>query len=108
MVDDNVIISSNIAAVHFTLGDLVRIYPDGRVERLSGFTTNEAAALEFWKAVEVLFSTKPASTDADLSKIETAIAFFQSCIKSGEPWTDTCEEMKRQAFASARRIRTGI
>jgi hypothetical protein len=26
-------------------------------------------------------------------KMRTALAFARSCIKSGEPWTETCEEM---------------
>jgi DNA replication initiation complex subunit (GINS family) len=26
-------------------------------------------------------------------KMRTALAFARSCIKSGEPWTDTCEDV---------------
>lgn len=31
----------------------VKVYPDGRVERTDTFTTDEAAAMAFWKAVEM-------------------------------------------------------
>ena len=45
--------SFNAAWTHLTIPDIVRInLQDGSIERLPGFTTDDAAALAFWEAVE--------------------------------------------------------
>lgn len=33
------------------------------------------------------------SLEAEVARLREALAFAESCIKSGEPWTQTCEEM---------------
>jgi len=47
-----VISNSNLTATCLDFGP-VKVYPDGRVERTSKFTTDEEAAKSFWKAVEM-------------------------------------------------------
>ena len=32
------------------------------------------------------------------ARLRTSLGFFMSVIKSGEPWTETCEEMRRKAL----------
>lgn len=44
------------------------------------------------------------SDDNDLRKIESAISFLSSVIKSGEEWTDRCEEEVSEAFDATDRI----
>ena len=49
-----VLVSGTISATKIIIGP-VAICADGSIERMEAFTTNEAAAIEFWKAVQDLF-----------------------------------------------------
>lgn len=54
-------------AFHF--GDTFTIKPDGSIERGPAFTTTDAAALEFWAAVERLgFERLPAHATGDSAR----------------------------------------
>lgn len=41
---------------------------------------------------------------ADLGAVSEWIGFSASCIKSGEPWTATCEKMRDEARAALARL----
>ena len=49
-----VLVSGTISATKIIIGP-VAIFADGSIERTDAFITNEAAAIEFWKAVQDLF-----------------------------------------------------
>lgn len=40
----------------------------------------------------------------DIGKIATALGLFASAIKSGEQWSDRCEEAQREAHDALRRV----
>ena len=39
-----------------------------------------------------------AELEAERDRLRTSLGFFMSVIKNGEPWTDTCEYMRRKAL----------
>jgi hypothetical protein len=43
-----------------------------------------------------------------MSKITDALGLFRSCIRSGESWSDTCEQVYKEAVDEAEGLRAGL
>lgn len=46
----------------------------------------------------------PKVSTSDAGKIAVALGLFASCIKSGEDWSETCEQVHREAHEALVRI----
>lgn len=54
--------------------------------------TRDCGAVNSRKCLEV----RNIKLDEEVSKLQTACFFFASVIKSGEPWSSTCEDMMKK------------
>jgi hypothetical protein len=68
------------------------------VERLTNLRHYNAEAL--WKQNDELATTNAALVER-VSVLEKCLRFFASAIKSGEPWTETCQGEYERALARA-------
>lgn len=46
----------------------------------------------------------PKVTSQDFGKIASCISFFSSVIRSGEAWSESCDQAKREALDALARI----
>ncbi|MFC6790555.1 hypothetical protein ACFQE0_13660 [Methylobacterium komagatae] len=93
-----------------------KVYPEGVTSQdhaqhdlKMGRSPNQSSVETFLKEREVLAAQEkvahlPGREDLALVPVPAAVSeclgFFASVIKSGEPWTETCEEMYAKAKAA--------
>lgn len=56
--------------------------------------------LDTLKAVATEQAVRLGEQAAEIERLRTAVAFFACTVKSGEPWTDRCEQMKGTVFST--------
>lgn len=68
--------------------------------RLSALLKVAALEIEALRAAEGVARDDAAELRAQVSRFQEALAFAQSVIKSGEPWSPTCDEIIGGALAA--------